>query len=551
MICKNCGAKNSDKRNSCFNCGTPFVSQEDYFPQYEEDNISDGQEILPVRKKSIHCEQDSTPLRRKPVSPVQNTEPLRRKPVSPVQDNESLRIKPTLPEQDTAPSKKKSTVYGDTVQMRKGSAQNSNTQRNRQNTKPQKKKSNAGINALISVLAVLGVAVICGMGILVYNGFIKPETPDSTPSELDKINLTKPEITKLTDSDGKEYLHGVFNGKIGDRLYLGCNDTYHTFVEEIIELDLYLEDLFSSDRIFTENTVNANIDAYIVRDNRRYACGTPTCTLSVPKAEYEFVSPDSQSFKVYNDKFTIRIWTLPNSTVLLNGRDVTSSMTGLGLLQTEVEIAEGAKDTYKLQITQPYHTPVNDAFLLYRDPSVVDLSVSAYSADIISGNQVTVSGSTEEGVEISCDLPLLSVEKNELYNTFTAKIDLSDVPYGLVSTKIQGTSSEGTTVRSYTFWYWPDEKSVTTSSKTFTEAVASNPAAHSGTYVINDVKVEKVIGAGKFLGTVTVGANEYSYIFSCDYDRGNAVVGSTYKVFARYISTNENSVPVYRVWYMY
>lgn len=497
MICKKCGAKNSDTRNSCFNCGTPLinVTQNEYSVQDLKEFTEDiTEEILPQRKR-----------------PTKNTEP----------------------------SLKKNT-------------EKTGTAKNTKNTKNKKKpKKNTGINALISVLAVLGVAVILGMGVLVYNGFIKPESPDTTPSELEKINLTAPEITKLTDSDGKEYLHGVFHGKIGDRLYLGCNETYHTFVEDSIELDLYLEDLFSSDRVFTENTVNANIDAYVVRENRRYACGTPTFTMSVPKAEYEFVSPDSQSYKVYNDKFTIRIWTLPDSTVLLNGRDVTSSMTGLGLLQTEVEIAEGAKDTYKLQITQPYHTPVNDAFLLYRDPSVVNLSVSAYSADTVSGNYVTVSGSTEEGAEISCDLPLISVEKNELYNTFTAKIDLSSVPYGLVSTKIQATSSEGSTVRSYTFWYWPDEKSVTTSSKTFTEAVASNPASHSGTYVINDVKVEKVIGAGKFIGTVTVGANEYSYIFSCDYDRGNAVIGSTYKIFARYISTNENSVPVYRVWYMY
>ena len=56
--------------------------------------------------------------------------------------------------------------------------------------------------------------------------------------------MPKPTITKLKDSNGIEYLHAVFKGTPGDRLHLKCNNTYHTFITETLEVDLYLEDLF-------------------------------------------------------------------------------------------------------------------------------------------------------------------------------------------------------------------------------------------------------------------------------------------------------------------
>lgn len=518
MICNNCGAKNSDTRNRCFNCGaeliikTNIIKNNDGFSDTSKNaGISDIEDTI-INGFSVQTESD-----------------------------EPVKLKKREIEEIKSSNK---SVTSNTA--KKTAAKKSNA-----NRKAPVGKGNTGINILIGVLCIVFVAVLLGLVIMI----VKPDDNskgNGNQSEIGKINLASPEITKLTDANGKEYLHGVFNGKIGDRLYLECNNSYHTFAEETITVDLYLEDLFPADHRFVESTANTNIGAYIIRENKRYACGTPTFSMSVPKAEYQFLSPDSNSYKVYNDKFTIRIWMLPGSTVSLNGRDVTDSMTGLGLLQTEVEIKEGAKDKYALQINQPYHTPANDAFLLYRDLSTVELSVAAYGSGIVSGNTVTVSGSTSEGVEISSDLPVLSVEKNSLYNTFTAKLDLTNTPYGLVSAKIQATGAEGTTVRSYTFWYWPDEKSVTTSAKSFTETVAENPAAHTGTYVLRNVTVEKVIGAGKFIGKITVGATDYRYVFSCDYDRGNVVVGSSYKIFAAYSSTDSStSMPVFRAWYIY
>ncbi len=519
MICKNCGAKNSDTRDRCFNCGAQL--------NIETDTVkNEVKKIIPDISETVS------------VSDISDTV------ISgfPAQANDDEPVK--LKKRETAELKKSANKSS------RGTADRVKKNNSKKSKKAPRGKSNAGINFLIAVLCVVFVAVLGGLVFMI----VKPDnSSEGNGTGISKINLASPEITKLTDSNGKEYLHGVFNGKIGDRLYLECNNSYHTFAEETVTVDLYLEDLFPADHLFVESSANANIGAYIIRENKRYACGTPTFSLSVPKAEYQFILPDSQSYEVFNDKFTIRLWTLPGSTVSLNGRDVTDSMTGLGLLQTEVEIKEGAKDTYKLQINQPYHTPVNDAFLLYRGLSTVDLSVAAYGTGIVSGNTVTISGSTSEGVEISCiNLPVLSVEKNELYNTFTAKLDLSNTPYGLVIAKIQATGAEGTTTRSYTFWYWPDERSVTTTAKSFTEAVAENPAAYSGTYVLRDVTVEKVIGAGKFIGKITVGATDYRYIFSCDYDRGNVVVGSSYKIFAAYSSTDSStSMPVFRAWYIY
>ena len=359
-------------------------------------------------------------------------------------------------------------------------------------------------------------------------------------------------IKKLNDKNGVNYINAVFYGEPGDRLYLGCNDTYHTFIENTLELNLYLEDLFLPEYEFRESTVNANLNASYVRENKKYAYNISSFEMNVPPAEFELLSPSEQTVKAYRDKYEIKLWTTTDSKVFLNNNNITSYMDGTCNITFNIDVKEDSSTTYQIEIVQPYHTPKSEVFIISRDALKVDLSIATSSASVIHEKSIVISGSTEPNAEITSNLPILQLDKNDLYNTFTATLDLSGQTYGQLEAMITATNEKGSSTKSHVFWYWPAESAITSSASAFNSAIASDPATYRGRNIlISSAKVVRNVSANKFEVVCTYNDIEYNLIIDYPYKQINITVDSSYRIFAAVDGTVIDGKPVFRAWYIY
>ncbi len=598
MICKKCGAKNNDKRIKCFHCGYVFekgVESDSLFTDYPNDII----EKKPAGQKADFGAQDDV-LKRNNHNSYDNEIVIENEFEDEIQPYDlDLDVFPTKkhsfvkeskqPEQissldedydydefNNADTYEDEQYYDDTnedelneyddyydnsISSKKKSRKvpddilelsvDADTE---QHFKVANRKRNLGYNALIWVLVLAFIIVSIFVGTLIFTLISSDDTPVAPDSNSStEIGIAPPSIQHLTDENGVEYIHAVFTGRIGDRIHLKCNNTYHTFIEETLELKLYLEDLFDSGYEFKTSTVNANMNAYYIRDNKSYSCNAPSFTISVPEAEMELISPLEQNIKVYRDKYTIKLWTTTDSTVSLNNSNITSSMDGLGNISYDVDVEANSSTTYLLVVSQPYHTPKSQIFILTRDALPVNLTIATSNAAVIHENKITISGSTEEGATISSNLPTIGeIEKNELYNTFTATIDLSGCKYGQIEVKISAENEKGVSTKSHIFWYWPEENSVTTTAAKFNSAVASKPESYRGkTFLLNSVTVKKNISANKFEATCSLNGIDYPLIITNEFSSTNVLVNSKYKIFAECVGVLEDGKPLFRAWYIY
>ena len=447
MICKKCGAKNSDTREKCFHCGAALYSRNIGAERASEKSLEKAEKNI-EQMEGFYV--DDVIAREDPAEQELDDIQFSEAAYDPYEEDyddaqsESFEDDP-IENDDTAPEEITEIALD----------KEDNAEQYFESAKP---KKNVGFTIAIWVLVVVFIIVAIIVGSLIYSMYIdNNEITDPNRGTYSQLNLDPPTIKKLNDKNGINYINAVFYGEPGDRLYLGCNDTYHTFIENTLELNLYLEDLFLPEYEFRESTVNANLNASYVRDNKKYAYNISSFEMSVPPAEFELLSPSEQTVKAYRDKYEIKLWTTTDSKVFLNNNNITSYMDGTGNITYNIDVKEDSSTTYQIEIVQPYHTPKSEVFIISRDALKVDLSIATSSASVINEKSIVISGSTEPGAEITSNLPILQLDKNDLYNTFTVTLDLSGQTYGQLEAMITATNEKGSSTKSHVFWYWPAE----------------------------------------------------------------------------------------------
>lgn len=529
MICNKCGAKNSDTRSKCFHCGAIFDKtdiEETVFekstPVIQEFSVEN---VINEEPEDVSFEEEQ-----KETFELEN-------------ETETSFIEEEISDDE---------LFEDEL-LEEDIEEEILPIKSKKQKEPAKSDKNKSFNIAIWLLSLVFIIGLILVGTLIYQ-YVSDNSEYIGPSgnTVQKLNLPKPEITKLKDAKNNEYVHAVFKGTPGDRLHLKCNNSYHTFITETLEIDLYLEDLFNNEYEFHDATVNANLNAYYLKDNKEYSYEASSVQMTVPEAEIDLSKLSSQNIKVYNDKYFIEFWTSTDAKVELNNKNITSSMDGTGNFKYEINVEPDSKTTYSLSVTQPYRIPKNVVFVISRDPLPVTLTIASNNSESISDKTITLKCQTEEGAEITASLPIINSVKNELYNTCEITLSLENCSYGEIDVLISATNSKGTSTKTHTFMYWPDEKMVTTSSSKFTTAVATNPANYKNrNYVLNSVKVTKNIGANKFEGIINISGVDYTVILDKTDVKANVVIGNSYKIFAACTGEKEGNSPIMRSWFIY
>ena len=567
MICNKCGAKNRDIRTKCFNCGASFVGGgvvDEKFNDYPDDI---GMFTSPKpRKKAPVVEQNEFTVENIYTDneyvedEIEETEEFVDE-VDTFQDEPELQFTPIVKADEPASEldldenydEYDNDLYADTDDVPPEIMELSVDEETEQYFKVAKKKKSSSFTVIIWLLSLLFVIIAIIVGVLIYTMVTEDDgtSVDPTVDTIADLNIDAPQISKLKDDKGIEYIHAVFKGVPGDRILLKCNNTYHTFIEETLEIDLYLEDLFNSEYEFRSSTVEANMFAYYIRNKKEYSCGAPAFTMSVPEAQLD-LELLAQEIQVYKDSYTLKFWTSTDATVQLNNKNITSNMDGMGNFAYNITVNEDSTATYYLSVSQPYHTPKSEVFILSRDNLPVTLTIASTVNEPQSSNVLVLRCQTEPDTAITANLPILEMNKNELYNTCELKLDLSDCEYGEIEVLISATNEKGTSTKAHTVKYWPDENKITTTASKFNSAVAANPKSYTGrNYVINSVKAVKTISSKKFEAVCVLNDLEYTLIIENENVTTNILKDSSYKIFAQCTGETENGAPVFKAWYIY
>ncbi len=568
MICNKCGAKNSESRAKCFHCGN-ILMQIDINEETEQEKTLVQEFFVEsvVKKQPENLEETNAIKNNTTVDSIESNSPVIEEFVieSLIEDtNETLddlkeeSIENTIKEEkaDEQISDNETDLIEDITEeeIEEYFQEIVSKEKPKKEKKHTNKKSNRGFNLAIWILTLVFIIGSIFIGTLIYQYIIDRDTTNVNPggNTVEKLNLPKPEITKIRDKSGAEYIHAIFKGTPGDRLHLKCNNTYHTFITDTLEIDLYLKDLFNIEYEFHDATVNANLNAYYLRDNKEYSYEISSVQMSVPQADIDTSKISSQNIKVYNDKYYLEFWTSTDAKVELNNKNITTSMDGTGNFKYAIEVLPDSKTTYSLSVTQPYRTPKNVVFVVSRDPLPVTLTIAANNTESISDKTITLKCQTEKGAEITASLPIIQSVKNDIYNTCEITLSLEECTYGEIDVLISATNEKGTSTKTHTFMYWPDEKTVTTTSSKFTTAVATNPNSYlNKNFVLNSVKVTKNIGANKFEGIINISGVDYTVVIDKTDIKTNVIIGSSYKIFASCTGEQSGSATVLRAWFIY
>jgi len=571
MICRNCGAKNNERRKRCFNCGEYFD-----LPANVDEPVLDTAEDKTVKQSTIpsysFSEIDEGAEDNVLTDYTQNDIVEINEPIKEFSTDDSLQLEPI--EFDGASFEQAGKADIDAIQFEEYSQNDDEYEGSYQNgeqydadddddLRHASSKKNITIATLIWILVVIFIIILFALGVLLFKYFTADNDTYQAPTvnSVVELNLKQPIVMKGVDDKNEEYISATFYGQAGDRIYLECNGKSYTFIEDTLVLpNLYLSDLFSSEYKFkeTDSTVSVNLNAYLIRDNKRYACNVEPFIMSVPPAELELKAPliegSETDKKVYSDSYTIHLWTGTDARVTLNNSDLTSEMDGLGNIKHVISVKPDSLEIYQLEVTQPYHTPIKKLFTISRDKLEMTLTIATTNASVISDSKITISGNTDQKATITSNLPILSQTFNELYNTYTVELDLSSCGYGQIEAIITATGVDGkTSSLSHTFWHWPDETAITTKSGKFTASVVNNPAKYAkNNYVITSAKATRVISSNEFEATVTLDGKDYTIFVTNEYEKSaNVIIGNSYKIFAECEGYSDTGYPLFRGWYIY
>ncbi len=500
MICSFCGAKNSDSRQRCFNCGKPLNTATNA-PKQTYDKIL---------KNDIN-DDDFTPVR------------VTRKP-----SNERV-------------------LRENRTQKRENPQKQESSRQKQTERKPKEKKPLDKFSIAIWILAVLFAILLAVTGILVYNGYFKEQGLANGATAAD-LGVKAPTLEVLTDQSGEQYVNATFFGTVGDRIYFSCDESYATFVTDTIEKAFYLKDVYPESASFTQSTAAIELGAAYVKESKHYPYNLAPAYVSVLPAEMEVASPTEKNVKSNDDYYTIKMWAQPQSTVKINGVDVSQKIDTLGNLRHDIETKANAITTCYIEVLHPYRTSSKQSFIISRDVVEIDFNITKVS---IQGDICTITATGAPNAKITSDLTLISATHNDLYNNYTIKLDLSSCPYGEVDFVLTAQTSDGKTSRASSVIYWPSEASATQSANKLSASAATSPK--KGTqYVIANATVTRALGFNTFEVSTKIDGKTYYLAIKYENNITPVEIGGKYKFFVAGTGTSHSSgIPTLKAWYIY
>lgn len=376
IVCQNCGTKNNDNFNCCYNCGTPLPKNapakevkeesEEKKPRimplvYDDDEVEEIEEIEDVEEAealdediALESEDDAQEYSDEAYEQEEYAEPVEE------EDTDGAFYTPTYVAprpKASAPKKKKPAQQKDA-------------------------RFEINISKLIKWLVLILLALMCFFGVKALLNKLFGGTPGTNPSPTPSASSaplntsdfdTEAHVFSEYDSDGNK----IFTVEIfttGAKVAV-LNNEYDVVdgkvTVSVSELDVYR--MYRPSDVQAGQTFDTKMPIVVMKQGYQdYTYEVTINGVATPMAPYELLSPSAERVNIYSTNTTISFKVDTASKVFINNQDYTQmgldASTGVFSLTLTTAIAE-EPHRYKVKIETPGYMTREIVFELTRTQS--------------------------------------------------------------------------------------------------------------------------------------------------------------------------------------
>ena len=530
MICPNCLSNNKNNATVCQNCGYSLI----------EEDLDLEQAVSTEQEDEQHIEDkfaDDMPLEDEEAADADNTAGIFSDEAPQEAEEKTISIPPLR--ERTSARRIPQVVYEADSEEKDYFSDNS-----------ERKRQSPLRTAVTVLLWVLIIAAVVFIGFMLYDRFWGGDNPSdinntgsntSTTQGSGSVSAQAPTVNLRQDESGADYYECIFYGQPGDSVYLAVKNQYYSFDESgQYAVSLYLSD-FVDAAASLENTYSATLTY-----RYRQSSGQETeltlenpLVFTIPATQIKLISPEVESQEIYEENYSVIFKVNAGSTVLVNGRDVSSSVNSQGRATYNVTLGPGSSEELTIQATAPYHSTATQTITINRSPLNVNFTISANTPRSVSSPTVEISGVVDTGATLSCaDYTLSNPEINPLTGAYRVTVQLPN--YGNHRIILTATNADGqTSTLAHTVLYLPNEDQYTRDVWVYDPAIVSNPSRYIGrNYLLDGVDVVEILDSPGTIFTVNMGTDESPEYLAVEYyGSRNIQPGDTYRIFGQVIGS--------------
>ena len=190
-------------------------------------------------------------------------------------------------------------------------------------------------------LWVLIIAAVIFIGFMLYDRFWGNDNPSdiggtnggaNVTSGSGSINVQAPAVSLKQEDSGEEYYECVFYGQPGDSVYLAVKNQYYSFdqsgqytvmlkLSDLVDAGTPLENIYSTNLTYRYRQSNGQETELTLQ--------TPL-VFNIPVTQLQLISPQTESQEIFEENYSVVFKVDAGSKVLVNGRDISSSVNGQG-----------------------------------------------------------------------------------------------------------------------------------------------------------------------------------------------------------------------------
>lgn len=446
MKCPNCGQWNQASLPRCFKCGTPLEAPEQtpawkkelkdngpakVYLQVDEDGDvlakADKRDVLAhemnqLKSRIQQGEQVQRRLREEgakrgyaPSSLTVRSHTTRETFFSLNDDpTQTLKQRPVREQGE----RKRPQVYGDPRDSRTYESlwddpelQSMNYTRPQDMTFRHKPVRRMGFRRILRVLIILVcIALVVFGGLLAYNYFT---------SQSDAAKAARQATVIPSTMDGMP-AHTIFiPGNEGDQIYIRELRTTHPVTGGVATVQVVDHSWYDSYEEYLQETMSVTLTPYKKLPNGQQEPMDPvTYDITIPLSPITLVTPDVHRVEISTAMYSIKFTVEPNSTVSVNGEDL-SDMVKLegGDVTYNATVQPIGDNVFTIKVRSQYCRETTEELIIYRAPQEIPLDLASDTYTTSSKNTMTVNATTLPGAIVNVlspysDLDITNVDSN-------------------------------------------------------------------------------------------------------------------------------------------
>ena len=319
---------------------------------------------------------------------------------------------------------------------------------------PSRRMSRRRLIRMITMVLVIGVIGLAG-----YFGFTVYQAQQAAEAERTQALVT----ASIVDDQAAHTI--LIPGEDGQQIFISNEEirASYTVVGGFATIEIPDYVWYENIESITEASMTVTLQPYIKTASRQKPLNPITYDISIPLSPIELVTPESLRTEVTTAMYSMLFNVRPDSTVTINGVDVSDTVNENGELTYNATVQPIGDNTYTIAVRSPYCRDNSMTVTLYREVQEIPLDLSATTYTSTNSKVILINCTTIPGAEIDILSPHTDLKITDLDTTgeFSFNAVFDHVGYNTISITASYPGKKTSQV-DYTIYYVPNPDDYTT-----------------------------------------------------------------------------------------